>query len=51
VSIRQAERVTIECERVVAYADGEAVGPLPLDISVIPGVLKVFSPVLARDQD
>lgn len=51
VSIRQAERVTIECERVVAYADGEAVGPLPLDISVIPGVLKVFAPVLARDPD
>lgn len=51
VSIRQARNVKIECDGVIAYADGEAVGPLPLDVSVTPGALKVYAPVLAQDQD
>jgi diacylglycerol kinase (ATP) len=29
---------------VVAYADGERVGPLPIDIEVVPAVLRVLAP-------
>ena len=44
VSIRRAKRVRIEADGVVAYADGERVGPLPLEIEVVPGALRVLVP-------
>jgi diacylglycerol kinase (ATP) len=44
VSIRRAKRVTIDAPGVVAYADGERVGPLPLEVEIVPGALRVFAP-------
>jgi len=44
VSIRQAKRVTIEADGVVAYADGERVGPLPLEVEIVPGALRILAP-------
>jgi diacylglycerol kinase (ATP) len=44
VSIRRARRVRIEAAGVVAYADGERVGPLPLEIEVVPGALRILVP-------
>lgn len=43
VVVRRAARVRIEAEGVVAYADGERIGPLPLDIAVEPGALRVLA--------
>jgi diacylglycerol kinase (ATP) len=43
VSVVRAKRVTIDADAVVAYADGERVGPLPLDIEVVPGALRVLA--------
>ena len=42
VSIERVRRVRLEADGVVAYADGERVGPLPLDIEVVPGALHVL---------
>ena len=47
VSITRARVVRIESEGIVAYADGERVGPLPLEVSVRGGSLRVFAPALA----
>lgn len=44
VSIRRASRIRIEAEGVVAYADGERVSPLPVEVEVVPGALRVFAP-------
>ncbi|WP_269430928.1 YegS/Rv2252/BmrU family lipid kinase [Microbacterium mangrovi] len=43
VSMQRARMVRIEADGVTGYADGDAVGPLPLTVSVLPGVLRVFS--------
>ena len=45
VTVYRAKRVLIEAERVVAYADGERVGPLPIDIEMVAGALHVLAPV------
>jgi len=45
VSVHRAARVRIEetgTRDVVAYADGERVGRLPLDLEVVPGALRVL---------
>jgi diacylglycerol kinase (ATP) len=42
VSIHRARHVRIEADGVVAYADGERVGPLPVDLFVRPGALRVL---------
>jgi diacylglycerol kinase (ATP) len=42
VTIRHAKKVRIESEGVVAYADGERIGMLPIDIEVVPGVLRLL---------
>jgi diacylglycerol kinase (ATP) len=42
VSIHRARHVRIEAGGVVAYADGERVGPLPVDLFVRPGALRVL---------
>jgi diacylglycerol kinase (ATP) len=43
VSIHRARRVRIEADDVVAYADGERFGPLPVDLVVKPGVLALLA--------
>jgi diacylglycerol kinase (ATP) len=43
VAIHHARSVRIEADGVVAYADGERFGPLPLDLEVRPGVLRVLA--------
>ncbi|MES2169206.1 MAG: diacylglycerol kinase [Actinomycetota bacterium] len=44
VSVVKVRRVTIAADGVVAYGDGERIGPLPIDIEVKPGALKVLAP-------
>jgi diacylglycerol kinase (ATP) len=48
VTIYRARKVRIEADGVAAYADGERVGRLPVDIEVKPGVLKVLAPTVAN---
>lgn len=43
VVVHRAARVRIEAEGVVAYADGERIAPLPLDIAIEPGALRVLA--------
>ncbi|CAN5313254.1 diacylglycerol kinase [soil metagenome] len=42
VSIQRARRIRIESDVAVAYADGERIGPLPIDIEVVPGALRLL---------
>lgn len=44
VSIRRVRDVQISADGIVAYADGERVGPLPVRIGVIPNGLTVLAP-------
>jgi diacylglycerol kinase (ATP) len=46
VTIYRAKRILIEAYGVVAYADGERVGPLPIDIEVVPNALRVLAPAV-----
>lgn len=48
VSIYRAKRIRIESEAVIAYADGERIAPLPIDIEVVSGALRILAPQLAR---
>ena len=43
VHIRRASRIRVESPGVVAYADGERLGPLPTEVSVEPGALRVYA--------
>ncbi|YCK36953.1 diacylglycerol/lipid kinase family protein [Actinomadura sp. ATCC 39365] len=43
VSVRRARRVTLEAADVVAYADGERVGPVPVTCEIQPGALRVIT--------
>jgi diacylglycerol kinase (ATP) len=43
VEIRRVRSVRLGAENVVAYADGERIGPLPLEIDVVPGALRVLA--------
>ena len=44
VHTRRARVVTVDCPGINAYADGEYVGPLPVEVSAVPGALKVLTP-------
>jgi diacylglycerol kinase (ATP) len=44
VTIHRAKKIRIEADGLVAYADGERVGPLPIDLEVKPGALRVLAP-------
>jgi diacylglycerol kinase (ATP) len=44
VSIYRAKRIRIESDGVVAYADGERIAQLPIDIEVVPGALRILAP-------
>ncbi|MDV8146542.1 diacylglycerol/lipid kinase family protein [Arthrobacter sp. B10-11] len=43
VHIRQVRRVELSAVSVVAYADGERIGPLPLTVEVVPGAIRVLA--------
>ena len=43
VSFRPVQTVTIDAPGVVAYADGERLGPLPVEITVVAGALRVLA--------
>jgi diacylglycerol kinase (ATP) len=40
----RARRVSLSADGVVGYADGERLGPLPLEVDVVPAALTVFTP-------
>ena len=42
VSFKRVRSVTLKAAGVVAYADGERVGPLPVEISLVPAALSVL---------
>jgi diacylglycerol kinase (ATP) len=42
VEVLRARRVRLEAPGIVAFADGERIGPLPLDCEVVPGALRVL---------
>jgi diacylglycerol kinase (ATP) len=43
VSIVPVSSVRIEADDTVAYADGERIGPLPVEVTVVPGALRVLA--------
>jgi diacylglycerol kinase (ATP) len=43
VVFRSFSSARIEADGVVAYADGERIGPLPVEVSVVPGALRVLA--------
>lgn len=43
-TIKRARRVRLSTPGVVAYADGERIGPLPIEVEVVPGALEVLVP-------
>lgn len=43
VRITRVQRVRVDADGIVAYADGERVGPLPVEVSVVPGALSVLA--------
>ena len=50
VSIIRAKRVVINAPNVVAYADGERVGKLPVTVEIVPGALTVLASVPTAQQ-
>ncbi|ROS57992.1 diacylglycerol kinase [Frigoribacterium sp. PhB160] len=45
VHVHRVRRVVVESDDVVAFADGERVGPLPVTVEVVPGALHVLAPI------
>jgi diacylglycerol kinase (ATP) len=43
VSLLSVSSVSIDAEGIVAYADGERIGPLPIQVTVAPGALRVLA--------
>jgi len=44
-----ASRVSLGAAGVVAYADGERLGALPMHVEVVPAALRVFTPATADE--
>ncbi|HEX2214897.1 MAG TPA: diacylglycerol kinase [Mycobacterium sp.] len=44
VRTARAKTITVECPGINAYADGEYVCPLPVEITAVPGALKILRP-------
>ncbi|GAA3817975.1 diacylglycerol kinase [Sphaerisporangium flaviroseum] len=44
ITVHRARTVTLDAPGVVAYADGERIGPLPLTCTIHPGALHVLTP-------
>jgi diacylglycerol kinase (ATP) len=43
VSFRELTTVTLDADALIAYADGERIGPLPVEVSVLPRALWVLA--------
>lgn len=43
VTILPVAAARIEADDIVAYADGERIGPLPIEVTVAPGVLRILA--------
>jgi diacylglycerol kinase (ATP) len=43
VHLHRAARVRVSADGIVGYADGERVGPLPLECEVVPGALRLLA--------
>lgn len=43
VSFATVNEITLDAEALIAYADGERIGPLPVEVSVLPGALRVLA--------
>jgi diacylglycerol kinase (ATP) len=43
VRMERARRIRIEAPGIVAYGDGERLGPTPVDIELVPGALRVLA--------
>ncbi len=43
VTILPVTSVRVEADDIVAYADGERIGPLPIEVTVAPGALRVLA--------
>ncbi|MET9067505.1 diacylglycerol kinase [Streptosporangium sandarakinum] len=43
VTVHRARRVTLDAPGIVAYADGERLGPIPLTCEIVPGALNVLA--------
>jgi diacylglycerol kinase (ATP) len=43
VSISRVRTVRIDAPGITAYGDGERIGPLPIDVEVVPGALRVLA--------
>lgn len=44
VRTARAKVITVECPGITAYADGEFVCPLPVEVSAVPGALTILRP-------
>ncbi len=44
VDTRRAKVITVDSPGINAYADGEFVCPLPVEVSAVPGALRVLRP-------
>ncbi|WP_328476758.1 diacylglycerol kinase family protein [Actinoplanes sp. NBC_00393] len=42
VTVLRARQVTIEAEGIIGYADGERLGPLPLEVTCVPGAVRLL---------
>jgi diacylglycerol kinase (ATP) len=42
IQIFRAKQVHLHADGIIAYADGERVGPLPLEITCVPGALRLL---------
>jgi diacylglycerol kinase (ATP) len=47
VTVRRAQTVTVDSPGLVAYADGERMGPLPLTCECVAGAVQVFAPAVS----
>jgi diacylglycerol kinase (ATP) len=36
--------VVIESQNIAAFGDGERLGPLPIDVEIVPNALRVLAP-------
>ena len=43
VELIRCHSVTIDADDVVAYADGERIGALPVQVDIVPGALRVYA--------
>jgi diacylglycerol kinase (ATP) len=42
VTTFRAEQVRLHCDGIIGYADGERIGPLPLEVTCVPGAVRLL---------